>query len=86
MFNAEILFAGVGMGGFLCPPSFGVSLLTICSVRLASGPPSGPPTPEDRQILKKYSGIPMMYFKLKSHRSTILIGSAVIANKRNVSM
>src|SRR5438128_386264 len=41
MFNAGIFFAGVGMGGFLCPPSFGVSLLTICSVRLASGPPSG---------------------------------------------
>src|SRR5881296_386609 len=36
MFNAGIFFAGVGMGGFLCPPSFGVSLLTICSVRLAS--------------------------------------------------
>src|ERR1051325_7620393 len=27
MFSAGIFFAGVGIGGFLCPPSLGVSLL-----------------------------------------------------------
>src|SRR5437870_13641950 len=32
MFSAGIFFAGVGMGGFLWPPSLGVSLLTIRSV------------------------------------------------------
>src|SRR5438552_11185316 len=36
------------------------------------------------QILKKYSGIPTMYFRLNNHRSTILMGSAVIQSSKNI--
>ena len=35
------------------------------------------------QILKKNSGMATMYFKLNSHRNSILIGSAIIARNRN---
>ena len=63
---------------------------------LASGPPLGllrytasrplhyRSVPPHGYMLKKYSGIPMMYFRLKSQRSTILIGSAVMHSRRNV--
>src|SRR5438093_7734720 len=68
MFSAGIFFAGVGIGGFLGPPSLGVSLLKALL----------------HQMLKKYSGIPMMYFRLNNHRSTILIGSAAMHSNKNI--
>ena len=35
------------------------------------------------QILKKYSPIETMYFRLNSHRASILMGSAIIIRNRN---
>src|SRR5215470_7530879 len=68
IFSAGIFFAGVGIGGFLWPPSLGVSLLKAFA---------------PVHMLKKYSGIPMMYFRLNNHRSTILIGKDAMHNNKN---
>src|ERR1043166_4223205 len=95
IFIAGTFFAGVGMGGFLWPPSLGGSVLTYFSAmrrHKAFGYESTARwllaadfmPAQSVQILKKYSGIPTMYFRLNNHRSTILIGSAVMQSSKNI--